>query len=127
MNINSITSETAVSSNLSTEIIALTLSSIVENPLLTTDDKQRAGLTTDFYLHGQAGNFNVAENLYPTYWYGEYHPFEFEFVVNDKIGQQKIFSNLVLISNKAEPESFHFEVEGDNYDFSNDKRTMYFR
>ena len=127
MNINSITSETAVSSNLPTEIIALTLSSIVENPLLTTDDKQRAGLTTDFYLHGQAGNFNVAENLYPTYWYGEYHPFEFEFVVNDKIGQQKIFSNLVLISNKAEPESFHFEVEGDNYDFSSDKRTMYFR
>jgi len=37
-------------------------------------------------LHGQAGIFDVAENLYPTYWYGEYHPFEFEFVVNDKIG-----------------------------------------
>ena len=84
-------------------------------------------LREDFYLHGQAGIFNVAEDLYPTHWYGEYHPFEFEFVVNDKIGQQKIFNNLIIISNKAEPESFHFEVEGDNYEFSNDKRTMYFR
>jgi hypothetical protein len=31
------------------------------------------------------------------------------------------------LSNKAEPESFHFEIEGDNYEFSEDKRTMYFR
>ena len=110
-----------------TELVALTLDSIIENPLLTSDEKDRAGLTTDFYLHGQAGIFNVAENLYPTYWYGKHHPFEFEFVVNDKIGQQKIFDNLVLISNKAEPESFHFEIEGDNYEFSSDKRNMYFR
>jgi len=34
---------------------------------------------------------------------------------------------LIIISNKAEPESFHFEIEGDNYEFSSDKRTMYFR
>jgi hypothetical protein len=33
----------------------------------------------------------------------------------------------MLISIKATPESFHFEIEGDNYDFSADKRTMYFR
>ena len=32
-----------------------------------------------------------------------------------------------MISNKAEPESFHFEIEGDNYEFSSDKRNMYFR
>lgn len=86
-----------------------------------------SNLTTDFYLHGKAGIFNIQENLYPTHWYGEYHPFEFEFVVNDKIGQQKIFNNLIIISNKAEPESFHFEIEGDNYEFSSDKRSMYFR
>ena len=35
---------------------------------------------------GAKGRYYVAENLYPTYWYGEYHPFEFEFVVNDKVG-----------------------------------------
>jgi hypothetical protein len=124
---NNVLSDTTITSNLYTETVAMTLSSIVENPLLTTEEKNRSGLTTDFYLHGQAGNFNVVENLYPTYWYGEYHPFEFEFVVNDKIGQQKLFENLIIISNKAEPESFHFEIEGDNYEFSSDKRNMYFR
>ena len=84
-------------------------------------------LKTDFYLHGQAGIFNVTEDTYPTRWYGKTHPFEFEFIVNDDIQQQKIFQNLVIISNKAEPESFHFEIEGDNYEFSSDKRNMYFR
>ena len=83
--------------------------------------------TTDFYLHGNSGIIDCQEQLYPTHWYGEFHPFEFEFAVNDKIAQQKIFTNLIIISNKAEPQSFHFEIEGDNYEFSNDKRTMYFR
>lgn len=110
-----------------TETVAFTLKSIVNNPALTQDEKLLPSLTTDFYLHGQSGIFNISENIYPTYWYGEFHPFEFEFVVNDKIGQQKIFNDLVIISNKAEPESFHFEIEGDNYEFSEDKRTMYFR
>ena len=108
-----------------TQTVAFTLSDIVNNPMLTDEDWP--ALATDFYLHGQAGIFNVAENLYPTYWYGETHPFEFEFVVNDKIAQQKIFNNLVIVANKVEPESFHFEIEGDNYEFSYDKRTMYFR
>lgn len=83
--------------------------------------------TTDFYLHGNSGIIDCQEQLYPTHWYGEFHPFEFEFAVNDRVAQQKIFTNLIIISNKAEPESFHFEIEGDNYEFSNDKRTMYFR
>ena len=110
-----------------TESIALTLKSIVKNPLLTEEDKSRAGLTTDFYLHGQAGIFDVVEDLFPTHWYGKYHPFEFEFVVNDNIAQQKIFTDLIMVANKTEPESFHFEIEGDNYEFSSDKRNMYFR
>ena len=84
-------------------------------------------LTSDFYLHGQAGLIDVQENTYPCRWYDEWHPFEFEVVVNDKVGEQKVFTNLIIIGNKAEPESFHFEIEGDNYDFSQDKRTMYYR
>ena len=84
-------------------------------------------LKTDFYLHGMSGIIDCQEQLYPTHWYGEFHPFELEFIVNENIGQQKIFSDLVMISNKAEPESFHFEIEGDNYEFSSDKRAMYFR
>ena len=105
-----------------TETVAIDL-----NKYLEINDDDEPKLKTDFYLHGNAGIIDCQENLYPTYWYGEFHPFEFEFVVNDKIGQQKIFTNLILISNKAEPESFHFEIEGDNYEFSSDKRTMYFR
>ena len=126
-NISTTGNEQVITTNFPTEIIALTTKDILENPLLTGEQKLQQSLTTDFYLHGNSGIFNVAENLYPTHWYGEYHPFEFEFVVNDKVGQQKIFNDLILISNKAEPESFHFEIEGDNYEFSSDKRAMYFR
>jgi len=32
-----------------------------------------------------------------------------------------------IISNKAEPESFHFEINGDNYDFSDNKPIIYYR
>jgi len=52
----------------------------------------------------------------PTNWYGELHPFEFEFVVADIPIAQKIFNNLKLISNKVEPESFEFEIVGESYD-----------
>jgi hypothetical protein len=39
----------------------------------------------------------------------------------------KIFTNLELVANRVKPESFHYEVVGDVYDFSEDKPTMYFR
>ena len=110
-----------------TETIALTLKDYLNNPKLTKDEKAMPSLGTDFYLHGRAGIFDVTENVYPTKWYDKVHPFEFEFVVNETIFTQKVFNNLIIIGNKAEPESFHFEVEGDNYEFSSDKRTMYFR
>lgn len=84
-------------------------------------------LTTDFWQHGQAGIIDKKTTIYPTNWYGEQHPFEFEFVVNDQPGFHKIFDNLVIISNNAEPESFHYEIVGDCYDFAEDKETMYIR
>ena len=119
---------TGFSQYFKTETIAITLEDIVNNNKgAESYNSNVPTMNTDFFLHGQAGIFDISEKLYPTHWYGEYHPFEFEFVVNDKIGQQKIFSNLEIISNKAEPESFHFEIEGDNYEFSSDKRAMYFR
>ena len=64
---------------------------------------------------------------YPCFWYNEQHPFEFEFVVNQTPNIQKIFNNLEIISNKAEPESFHFTVVGEGYEFNNDKPNMYVR
>ena len=104
-----------------------TLEDIVNNHKGTGYDDNIPTLNTDFFLHGQAGIFDLSESLFPTHWYGEFHPFEFEFVVNEKTGIQKIFYNLEIISNKAEPESFHFQIEGDNYEFSADKRAMYYR
>ena len=84
-------------------------------------------LSADFWKHGQAGIIDITDKIYPTYWYGKQHPFEFECVVVDDPQVHKIFTNLELISNKAKPESFHYEVVGDAYDFAEDKPTMYFR
>ena len=84
-------------------------------------------LTTDFWRHGQAGIIDIADKIYPTYWYGKWHPFEFEFVVADNPDKHKIFNNLEIISNSAEPESFHYEIVGDCYDFAKDKKNMYIR
>lgn len=84
-------------------------------------------LTTDFWKHGQAGIIDIADKVHPTYWYGKQHPFEFEFVVVDNPSTHKIFDNLQIISNNAEPESFHYEIVGDVYDFAKDKKNMYIR
>ena len=84
-------------------------------------------LTSDFWKHGQAGLIDIADDIYPTYWYGKQHPFEFECIVVDDPSLHKIFTNLELVANKAKPESFHYEVIGETYDFAKDKVNMYFR
>ena len=63
----------------------------------------------------------------PTHWYGKQHPFEFEFMVVDDPSVQKIWEDLKIISNNAEPESFHFSITGDNYEFTNDIPNIYYR
>lgn len=82
-------------------------------------------LSTDFWKHGRAGLMTV--DIKPTYWYGKRHPFEFECVALDNPTTHKIFSNLQIISNKAEPESFHYEIVGEIYSFAEDKPNMYYR
>ena len=84
-------------------------------------------LSTDFWKHGQAGIIDIKDKILPTYWYGKQHPFEFECIVVDDPSVHKIFTNLELVANKVKPESFHYEIIGDVYDFSEDKPTMYFR
>lgn len=84
-------------------------------------------LSTDFWKHGQAGIIDISDNIYPCYWYGKQHPFELEFVVADNPQAHKIFDDLEIISNNAEPESFHYEIVGDCYDFAKDKKNMYIR
>ena len=82
---------------------------------------------TYFWRHGQAGLIDLADKIKPCYWYGKQHPFEYEFVVADNAGLHKIFDNLQIVSNKVEPESFHYEIVGDCYDFAKDKKNMYIR
>lgn len=84
-------------------------------------------LTTSFWKHGQSGIIDIQEKIKPCHWYGEQHPFELEFAVNTSPDIQKTFDSLQIISNNAPPESFHYEIVGDGYDFSNDKLNMYVR
>ena len=98
-----------------------------QSTIMVTTKYNMQFLTTDFWKHGQAGIIDIADKIYPTYWYGKQHPFEFEFVVAENPQLHKIFDNLEIISNNAEPESFHYEIIGDSYEFSKDKKNMYIR
>lgn len=70
------------------------------------------------YKHGQANLFDGdAEQPIPTKWYDQIHPFEFEFIVNDKFYMQKMFNNLKIISNKVQPDELEITVIGDSYEF----------
>lgn len=84
-------------------------------------------LTTDFWKHGKSGIIDIQEKMKPCFWYGKQHPFEYEFIVNDNPGVHKIFENLNIISNKAAPESFHYQVVGEVYNFAHDKSNIYYR
>lgn len=70
------------------------------------------------YRHGQAGIFDPTNGKpQPCMWYDKQHKFEFEFIVADNPSFHKIYDNLHIISNNAEPDSFTFEVVGDQYEF----------
>ena len=99
---------------------------IYSNITVITESEYNS-LTTSFWKHGQAGLMEMKNRILPCYWYGEQHPFEFEFVVVEDSSIHKIFNNLKIISNKAQPESFHFEIVGEVYDFAKDKKNAYFR
>lgn len=68
-----------------------------------------------FYKHGVAGIIDNTEDPLPCFWYDKQYPFEFEFIVNAEPGIHKIFENLIIISNNAEPDSITFSVVGDAY------------
>lgn len=104
-----------------------TFSEFFYNKQNTEVTKKLPAFLTNFWKHGQAGIIDTQEHIKPCYWYNKQHPFEFEFVVKDNSIKQKIWNNLQIISNKAEPESFHFEINGDSYEFSKDKPNMWYR
>lgn len=104
-----------------------TFSEFFYNKQETEVTKKLPAFLTNFWKHGQAGIIDTQEHIKPCYWYNKQHPFEFEFVVKNNSIKQKIWDNLQIISNKAEPESFHFEINGDSYEFSKDKPNMWYR
>lgn len=69
------------------------------------------------YKHGFAGTEEELGDIKPTYWYDEQHPFEYEFIVTEIPGVQKIFNNLKIISNLVEPDSFYYEVVGEGFEW----------
>ena len=85
------------------------------------------GATHYLWKHGQSDAVMTEEAIKPTFWYGTQHPFEFEFVVRKDASVHKVFNDLRILSNKAAPESFHYEVIGECYDLGNDKPNMYYR
>ena len=84
-------------------------------------------LVSDFWKHGQSGIIDIKDIIKPCYWYGKQHPFEFEVIVADNPGSHKIFDNLEIVSNAAQPESFHYEIVGECFDFASDKANMFVR
>lgn len=99
----------------------------IDRTICVIPEDHLKALSTDFWKHGQSGIIDIKEDIKPTKWYGKQHPFEFEFIVRDAPDTHKIFDNLIIISNKAEPESFHYEIIGECYEFANDKKNMYIR
>ena len=67
------------------------------------------------WKHGRTG---VDKQFLPTKWYGQQHPFEFEFVVTEPNGIHKIFENLQIVSNNVQPKQIEFEFVGDDYLFN---------
>ena len=112
-----------ISGSNAVNIIRKTIGIVVDHKYASTEYDDL--LCNGFYVHGRAGIFNEIDyedenennQIKPTYWYNKQEPFEFEFVVNEPVGLHKIFDNLVIISNKAKPNSIEIEVIGDVYDF----------
>lgn len=90
----------------------------INNIFYTFANQVKHSLATNkLYKHGFAGGDEELVRIRHTKWYEEQQKFEFEFVVNGVPGVQKIFNNLKIISNKAQPYAFDYEVVGEGYEW----------
>lgn len=99
----------------------------ISDPVLKYSELREGflGECLDLWKHGQSGLYDNQGKIKPTNWYGKQHEFNFEFVVNQDSQIQKIFNNLKIISNKAEPYKFEYEIVGENYDWFEYKKIIY--
>ena len=94
----------------------------INNIFYTFANRQQHKLAKNkIYKHGFSGYSNLTNDIEPTKWYDEQHSFEFEFLVNDLPGTQKIYDNLKIVSNNVPPDSFVYEIVGDGFDWSQNK------
>lgn len=70
-----------------------------------------------YYIWDHA--YNVAYNNGDSVstWYNDTKNFEFEFIVSNPIGVNKIFNNLQIISNNVAPQKLIISIIGDDYEF----------
>lgn len=90
---------------------------VTEGPFAYFDLRNSTKNAMQLWKHGYAGLYDNQDKIRPTNWYGKQHEFNFEFVVNEEPFHQKIFNNLKMLSNKAEPNKFEFEVVGEGYEW----------
>lgn len=100
-------------SNISRDAVAESLNSNWQYMPLREAEQNKMFL----WKHGQAGLYDNQGIIKPTNWYGKQHEWAFEFVVNETPQMHKIFNNLMIISNKAAPYKFEYEVVGEAYDW----------
>lgn len=107
--------------------VFLTFEEVLDRKQHKLNDILFPKLRTDFWKHGQSGIIDIKERIKPCFWYGKQHPFEFEYVVGNSTADYKQFTNMTLLTNKVFPESVHYTIIGDSYDFVEDKKNMYIR
>lgn len=111
-----------------TSDIGIHFGKVVEDNIIIPNTSYLYGLeNTYFWKHGQAGLMKTKDDIKPCNWYGKQHPFEFEIIALENPAIHKIFTDLQIISNKVSPESLHFEISGEVYNFADDKKNMFFR
>ena len=108
--------------------LGVNLVKTIEDTIILCNDKYKISLeNTYFWKHGQAGLMKTKDDIKPCNWYGKQHPFEFEIIALENPAIHKIFTDLQIVSNKVSPESLHFEISGEVYNFADDKKNMFFR
>ena len=75
---------------------------------------------SDCYIweHSDDVGYGVEEHV--SNWYNGEQGFEFEFVVSDPVGVNKVFDNIQIISNNVQPNEMEITVIGDDYEFKRD-------
>lgn len=84
---------------------------------LSTDLSNNEPITNDIWYHSEKVGY---DSTHVSNWYNGNQGFEFEFVVSDPIGVNKIFDNLQIISNNVQPDEMEISIIGDDYEFKRD-------